>query len=305
MQLQWTVTKNDPELLKHFLKAHKISKRLLARIKFNGGKIYVNHVEQTVRYTLQVGDIVTVVFPQEHAQDNVYVSNMPIDIIYEDDYVLVVNKPAGITSIPSYAHPNYSMANRVKGYYVRQAYKNQVIHVVTRLDKHTSGVMVFAKHQFIHALLDEQLRQGDVDKRYAALSEKAIQGEEHGVINAPIERAPDSLMLRQVSKTNQGKIAITEYWKQEEFKNGVLYYIKLHTGRTHQIRVHFKYKQATLLGDDLYGGAMDKGLDRQALHCYQLSFYHPITQDYMHFNAKFPEDMENWLIKERIKKWTK
>lgn len=299
MKLHWEYLDDTPEVLRTFLKKQDISKRLLAKIKYAGGKIVVNNKEETVRYILTKGDIIAVQLPIEHAQDNVLVSHEPIDVLYEDDFVLAVNKPAGVISIPSYANPNYSMANRVKGYYIRQEYTNQVIHVVTRLDKDTSGVMLFAKHQFAHALLDKQLRAGNVDKRYVALTKQKVSSDRHGWIDEPIARDEQSIMIRRVAHDGSGKKALTEFWQQEELPHGIVYDIKLHTGRTHQIRVHFNYKGATLIGDDLYGGDMSSGLMRQALHCQQLIFCHPLTKKSIVCIAKLPEDMQSWLDKER------
>lgn len=298
MKFEWRVVDTQTQILKSFLKQKGISKRLLAKIKFHGGKLYVNHEEKTVRHTLQVDDIVTVYVPNEESQDNVYAAHLPIDILYEDDHILVVNKPHGVISIPSYAHPHYSMANRVKGYFVKKNYENQVIHVVTRLDRDTSGVMLFAKHQFAHALLDEQLRAHTIDKQYIAIGTHLLP-EESGFISAPIQRCPDSIMKRQVAEDGDGKPALTEYTLIEKFHNGTMYRVKLHTGRTHQIRVHFTHKQSPLVGDTLYGSPVDPVLDRQALHCESIRFNHPFTKEVLICHAPLPEDIQKWIDKER------
>lgn len=298
MKFEWRVHDTQTHILKSFLKQKGISKRLLAKIKFHGGKLYVNGIERTVRHVLQEQDIVTVYVPNEASQENVYAAHLPIDIIYEDEHILVVNKPYGVISIPSYAHPHYSMANRVKGYFVEKNYENQVIHVVTRLDRDTSGVMLFAKHQFAHALLDEQLRAHAIDKQYLAIGTKTLP-EESGFISAPIQRCPDSIMKRQVSEDGDGKPALTEYRLVEQFHNGAMYRVKLHTGRTHQIRVHFTYKQSPLVGDTLYDAPVDSLLTRQALHCESIRFKHPFTQEELVCCAPLPEDIQQWIKKER------
>lgn len=298
MQFTWQYTNPSPIRLKTFLKQKGISRRLLARIKYDGGTLLVNDIEQTVRFLVTQNDIITVITPDEVGQDNVIPIDMPIDILFEDDHYLIVNKPALTASIPSYLHPKYSMANRVKGYYVKKQYPNQVIHVVTRLDRDTTGVMLFAKHKLAHALLDEQLRLGLVDKRYIALAQHSNRMQKEGIIELPIERDPHSIVTRQIAIDDNGqwkasgKYAKTQYWEISEFKTGKQYFIKLHTGRTHQIRVHFNYMGASLIGDSLYNGRMDTPLQRQALHCQQISFYHAFLNDTVCVQAPLPQDMQ-------------
>lgn len=279
--------------LKHFLKEQGISKKLLAKIKFQDGKILVNHKEENVLYLLQYNDIVTLTMPSEPAQEMIEPIDLPIHILYEDEYLLIVNKPSGVSSIPSFKHPKYSMANRVKNYYDKQQYVNRVIHVVTRLDKDTSGVMVFAKHQIVHSFLDRQLRRKEFYKSYIALASKSDELLDHGIIDEKIGRSSTSIITREVR--NDGKESLTEYWKVDEFDIANLYRIQLHTGRTHQIRVHFSYKGAPLIGDELYGGIMCSSLKRQALHCEKLVFSHPFTNKKIEVYADVPQDIENWI----------
>lgn len=159
MEFVWIYEKDHPQQVKYFLKEKGISKGLLAKIKFQGGEIKVNGKIENVLFSLSYDDKVTIVIPAEGEHETVLLDETPIDIIYEDEHLLVVNKPAGTSSIPAQYHPNKTMANRVKAYYKRQGYENQVIHVVTRLDRDTSGLMLFAKHGFAHAKLDVQLRE--------------------------------------------------------------------------------------------------------------------------------------------------
>lgn len=293
MQFTFQYTKKDSQQLKYFLLEQGISRRLLAKVKFQGGLITVNQIEQNVLYMLESGDVVSFVVPDEAAQDNVIGVDVPITILYEDEHFLAVDKPAGVASIPSYNHPKYAMANRVKGYLVRQNYANQVIHIVTRLDRDTTGIMLFAKHQLAHAHLDKQLRAGAVHKSYLAITPKQDNLGKHGFMNEKIQRSPESIMIRMVGP--QGKEALTEYWEHKRLGAYTMYRIKLHTGRTHQIRVHFSYHHATLVGDDLYGGDMTTCLQRQALHCHQLVFEHPFTKKCITIESSLPEDMHQFL----------
>lgn len=290
MQFQYIYEKTAGQQLKYFLKEQGISKGLLAKIKFQGGQIAVNGRIENVLYQLKAQDVVQITIPDEGEHETVLLDETPIDIVYEDAHLLVVNKPANVASIPAQYHPNSTMANRVKAYYKRQNYANQVIHVVTRLDRDTSGLMVFAKHGFAHAKLDVQLRNKQFVKRYQALVTGEIaQLQNHALIDLPIARDYDSLLKRKID--DSGKQAKTEYWLEKQNQELALVDIQLHTGRTHQIRVHFAAIGCPLRGDELYGGLVDETMNRQALHCYELQFTHPFTQEALHFTQALPQDM--------------
>lgn len=290
MQFTWDYEKDHSQQVKYFLKEKGISKGLLAKIKFQGGTIMVNDQVENVLFSLAQNDKVTIVIPAEGEHETVLLDETPIVIVYEDDHILVVNKPAGISSIPAQYHPNGTMANRVKAYYKQQGYENQVIHVVTRLDRDTSGLMLFAKHGFAHAKLDVQLREKKFVKKYQALVSGDVDKlNVHGQIDLPIARDMTSLLKRKVCST--GKSAQTEYWLENRSAEIALVDIQLHTGRTHQIRVHFSAIGCPLLGDDMYGGRMDLGIARQALHCYDLRFYHPFTEKLLEFKQPLAKDM--------------
>ena len=290
MQFQYIYEKTAGQQLKYFLKEQGISKGLLAKIKFQGGQIAVNGQIENVLYQLKAQDVVQITIPDEGEHETVLLDETPIDLVYEDAHLLVVNKPANVASIPAQYHPNGTMANRVKAYYKRQNYANQVIHVVTRLDRDTSGLMVFAKHGFAHAKLDVQLRNKQFVKRYQALVTGNIaQLQNHALIDLPIARDYDSLLKRKID--DSGKQAKTEYWLEKRNQELALVDIQLHTGRTHQIRVHFAAIGCPLRGDELYGGLVDETMNRQALHCYELQFTHPFTQKALQFTQALPQDM--------------
>ncbi|MCA5011713.1 MULTISPECIES: RluA family pseudouridine synthase [unclassified Enterococcus] len=291
MEFSWIVEKEEPEQVKYFLKEQGISRGLLAKIKFQGGKIEVNESVENVLFKLSLGDRVKVTIPDELEHETLLVDNKPLEILFEDEHYLVVNKPAGVASIPSQYHPNGTMANRVKAYYKAQGYKNQVIHVVTRLDRDTTGLMLFAKHGFAHAMLDQELRQKKVVKIYQALVGGHVESlSEHGKIDQPIGRDLSSLLKRTIVET--GQQAETEYWLLKRQADQALVNIQLHTGRTHQIRVHFESIGCSLLGDEMYGGNMDQGIERQALHCCQLNFVHPFSKEYMELRSPLADDMK-------------
>lgn len=289
MEFTWEFKKDESQQVKYFLKEQGISKGLLAKIKFQGGKIFVNQTERNVLFSLQTHDKVTVVIPDEAPHETLLADPTPIEVVYEDEHILLVNKPFGVSSIPAQYHPTGTMANRVKNYYVTRDYPNQVVHVVTRLDRDTSGLMLFAKHGFAHAKLDQQLRKKAFVKKYQALVSNPKALKIHERILLPIARDYDSLLKRKVEST--GQAADTEYWLLKRDSEIGLVDIQLHTGRTHQIRVHFSAIGCPLLGDEMYGGDLTKGIQRQALHCYEISFRHPFTDQDLHFSIPLAADM--------------
>lgn len=246
---------------------------------------------QNARFILTKGDEVAITIPDEKEHETLLLDQTEIDIVFEDAHFLVVEKPAGVASIPSQYHPNGTMANRVKAYYLNQGYKDQVVHVVTRLDRDTTGLMLFAKHGFAHALLDQELRKKNIIKKYQALVGGATTNlKQHEVIERPIGRDIRSLLKRMVIE--EGQSATTEYWLMDYSEKQALVTIQLHTGRTHQIRVHFEAIACPLLGDEMYGGQMDAGIQRQALHCCELRFIHPFTKKELQLHSNLPPDMQ-------------
>lgn len=289
MKFTWQV-ENGNMKLKTFLKEKGVSKKLLAKVKFQGGKLLVNNTIQNALFEVNQGDEVTIIIPDEGEHETLLPTNEPVDIVFEDEHLLVVNKPSDIASIPAQYHPTGTMANRVKNYYNEQGYVNRVVHVVTRLDRDTTGLMLFAKHGFAHAMLDKQLRSGMLKKYYTAL----VGGEVASLlgsdtIDLPIGRDMTSIIKREVTPT--GQRAITDYWLEKRTQEVAQVGIQLHTGRTHQIRVHFSAINCPLLGDSMYDGRMDLGIERQALHCTKLVLRHPFTHEELEFHQEIPKDM--------------
>ena len=280
-------------LLKTLLKQHGISKNLLAKIKFDGGDLQVNGVKQNAIYRVSEGDYVTILIPSEIATVTLKQQEIPLSIVYEDDHLLVLDKPAGIASVTGLNYPDGTMSNYVAGYLKAQGYANQKVHVVTRLDKDTSGLMLFAKHGYAHSLLGKMLQKKAVTKRYFALVHTSDQLEQSADIQVPIGRKDGSIIERAVvdSEHPTAKFAHTSYEIVQSQAHFTLVDIQLHTGRTHQIRVHFAHLGAPLLGDDLYGGKRDQ-IPRQALHCHFLNFKHPLTGQELLLESPLPQDMQ-------------
>ena len=289
MEFHWQVD-TEAVKLKTFLKTKGVSKKLLAKIKFHGGTMLVNGDVQNALYVVQPQDEVTIVIPDEGEHETLIPFDAPIDIVFEDEHLLVVNKPSGVASIPAQYHPTGTMVHRVKHYYNQQAYVDRVVHVVTRLDRDTTGLMLFAKHGFSHAMIDKQLQSGDLKKYYTALVGGSIDTlKDSARIELPIGRDPASIVKREVRA--DGQLAVTDYWLEDRTKEVAQVNIQLHTGRTHQIRVHFSALGCPLLGDDMYFGDMTQGIDRQALHCARLEMIHPFTGEPLTFTQCLPEDM--------------
>lgn len=241
-------------------------------------KILKNDENVDTRLIANVGDKLIVDLNYEEDNSNIVSRKMNLDIVYEDEALLVINKPAGIAIHPSILHYEDSLANGVKYYFEINKIRKK-IRPVNRLDLNTSGLVVFAKNEYVQENLIRQMKNGTFIKEYLAIVEGKLK-QKSGVINAPISRKEGSIIERCISK--YGQEAITEY---EVIKNNDEYSIvrcKLLTGRTHQIRVHFAHIGHPLLGDTLYGKKSEL-INRQALHSYKLTFIHPINKQIMTF----------------------
>ena len=290
----WCVThEQDGMLLREFLRDEKqISKRALADIKFAGGKLTVNGEEVTVRKQLSSGDKVVVLFPPEEPSEAIVPEQLPLSIIYEDEHVLVINKEANMATIPSRDHPTKTLAHAVLHYYQKQNWQ-ATFHAINRLDKDTSGLLLVAKHRYAHEMFSRCQKNGQLERRYLAIAHGEL-GCDSGVIDAPVARKNDSIIERTICSS--GQYAITYYEVRERLHGGTVVDVRLETGRTHQIRIHFSHLGHPLLGDSLYGGKRTD-IERQALHSYKLRFYHPFLGKEMSFSAPLPDDMEKVLVK--------
>lgn len=291
MSVKWIVKKDEPKRLKDFLKYKGISRRIIGRTKFHGGSFEVNGKEVWVRETLKEKDQVQLNLPIEKGNDRLDSSNNELDIIYEDEDYLIINKPSGILSVPSPDNRTDTVANRVKGYFVRNNYRHQVVHIITRLDLYTTGVMLIAKNTLAHSLLGKALEEKTIDKQYEAVVHGYLEKKE-AFISQAIARSKDSIIERVVS--SEGKESITEYKVLEELPNNLSYLsLNLHTGRTHQIRVHMSHIGHPLVGDELYGSS--DSMEGQALHCKEITFRHPFTKKIVSFKAELPSNMRKLI----------
>jgi len=287
MQITWQNTA-EPVSMKRFLTTHGISMRLIKEIKHGSGEFVVNGDARTGEITVATGDTAGIILPAEAADETVASSDQPIDVLYEDANWLVVNKPAGLTSVPGPSNQTDTLVNRVKGHLVREGAENLKSHLITRLDRDTSGLVLIAKHRVAQGMLAVEPTAHTLRKTYLAwVSGKVTSAK--GTIKAPIGRPTES-PRREVMAT--GQKAITKYWVEQVFGDQVTEVkLGLVTGRTHQIRVHLTHLGHPLLGDQLYGGDQQL-IKRQALHASTLTFKDPFSGERREFEAPLPADLQ-------------
>ena len=291
MILEYKVKKTDNYMnLKELLKTYfQISDRLLIKLK-NNRKIFVNGNFAFVNMGLNVGDNISIFIDFIENNSNIVPNAIPLDIVYEDDALLIINKLAGIPVHPSMEHYTDSLSNGVR-FYFDKIRLHKKIRPVNRLDKDTSGLIVFAKNEYIQECLVRQMKTKQFVKEYIAICD-GIFDNKFGTINAPIARKENSIIERCVSEA--GDTAITHYEIIKTYANYSVVKCTLETGRTHQIRVHMAYIGHPLLGDTLYSSPSTI-INRQALHAYKIKFIHPITKQKLEFTAQIPADFENLI----------
>ncbi len=287
--------KNDEEGMK--LRAYlrgiqKLSGRLIkgaameGRIAVNGNRAKLNHV-------LKLNDEISLDVVKKESQ-NIEPEKMDIDVVYEDEDVIVVNKQPGIVVHPTKSYHSGTLANGLL-YYFKEKGEQCIVRLVSRLDMDTSGLIIIAKNQFAHMSLARDMHKEEFEKSYLAIVHGNLK-EKQGTINLPIYKTDDDRIQRIVDE--RGQESITCFNVVESFQNGELVKLTLKTGRTHQIRVHMSHLGHPLYGDSLYGDNDDKQyIGRQALHAYRLSFPHPRTGEKLELQIDLPQD-----LKELIKK---
>lgn len=269
--------------LKNFLRSCcSVSARLMIRLKREPHGITVNGKHAIVTELLHSGDVVRLLLPEdEKRQDPV---PYPLSIVFEDDDLLVVDKPAGMPMYPSPGHDRDSLANAAAALFLERGQKI-AFRPVYRLDKDTTGLVVLAKNAYSAARL-----AGKVQKEYSAVCEGILSGE--GVFDGPIGLKAGHGIQREV--TPHGGKSVTRWRAVRSGGGHTLLCIRLETGRTHQIRVHFSHAGHPLAGDDMYGGSLGK-ISRQALHCGAIRLVHPVTGETAALQSAFPPDLKELL----------
>lgn len=267
-----------------------LSRKLIRKLKRTGG-IEVNGETAHTNQKVVTGDVVRAIIHEE--ESTVTPMPIPLDIVYEDEAILILNKPGDMVVHPVRNHKLNTLANGVAHYLLRQGLKQQV-RPVHRLDRETSGLIVFAKNQLIHKALSEQIRNKEFKRAYLAIVHGRLS-ESYGTIDLPILKSNTEPMLRIISP--EGQRAVTHYEVVRQLSRGTLLHIRLDTGRTHQIRVHMSHIGHPLFGDFLYGKEEPELISRQALHSYELSFVHPLKDEQMNFALDMPKDMQELVQK--------
>lgn len=264
------------------------------------GKVLVNGEPKKSSYRLEDGDEVTADLPELKSPD-IEPENIPLDILYEDDSILMVNKPKGMVVHPSAGHYTGTLVNAVLWHCQGQLSGINGVSrpgIVHRIDKDTTGVLVVCKNDAAHNAVAAQLKEHSITRKYRAIVHGVIK-EDEGTVDAPIGRHPTE-RKKMASGVKNGKRAVTHYRVLERFQRYTYVECQLETGRTHQIRVHMASIHHPLLGDTVYGPAKDSHhLEGQTLHAMVLGLIHPVTGEYLEVEAPLPEYFENLLKKFR------
>lgn len=319
--------------IREFLLDKRYPHAVFVKLKKTENSVLVNGEWLHLYQPLHIGDRLEIRLEENTGSENIVArsfedivkslkakGSLPMDeteklpIVYEDEDILIVNKPAGLPIHPSQNHYDDSLANAVIDYYKRQG-ETFVFRCINRLDRNTSGLTLIAKNMLSSAILSQDVTSRDIHRTYLALVENRKIScdlesvgdclsysilDDDGCIEAPIGRVEGSTIMREVNY-EQGDYALTRYWKIGDYGEFSLIKLQLGTGRTHQIRVHMSSIDHPLLGDDLYGNGtfhyydssmQKRALNRHALHSYRLEFVHPVTRKPMDVRAELPEDLQ-------------
>ena len=273
----------------NYLKTLGFSHQCVIALKKQEKGILLNGIWAYVNTLLSEGDTLTLTLSEDESSEKIPPVNLPLHILYEDEDILVLNKPADMPIHPSLNNYENTLANAVAYYYDSQNIPF-VFRCINRLDRDTTGVTMLAKNPFSAGILSEMVRNREIHREYVAIAD-GIFLQKEGIVDAPIGRKEGSTIEREIN-LETGERAVTHYTVLKENKDLNCSQIKLwlETGRTHQIRVHMKHLGHPLLGDFLYNPEMTY-IKRQALHSHSLTFKHPITKEPMHFVAPVPSDM--------------
>ncbi|MBR2743614.1 MAG: RluA family pseudouridine synthase [Clostridia bacterium] len=282
-----------PELsgreIKYVLKSRLfMSARLIAKLKRREDGILLNGERAFVIKKVAAGDVLTLkISDEDEASENIVPVRGEIDIVYEDEDLLLVNKAAGVPTHPSLDHYRDTLANHTAYYYMEKG-RSFTFRPINRLDRNTSGLMLIAKNSYAQDMAARLHKEGLLKRRYLALVLGDIKTD-FGTIDAPIARADGSVIMREVS--TKGRPARTGYRVLKRFPGAALIEAVPVTGRTHQIRVHMAHIGHPLAGDFLYGGECE-AIPRHALHSYKIEFTHPVSGEALNFECDMPEDMK-------------
>jgi len=307
--LEYRISKADTgKTIKDYLQDRGFSRQNLVELKKMQESILLNGVWEYVTCRVKEGDMLCVHINEEESSEKIPPVKLPFPIIYEDEDIIVVNKPSDMPIHPSLNNYENTLGNAAAYYFAKQN-KPFVFRCINRLDRDTTGLTILAKHMVSAGILQTEMLERNIKREYLAIVDGLIE-EDEGIIDAPIGRKDGSTIERMIDYKN-GERAVTHYrvlGRMQRFvgeesaviadrtsnHEGVsLVSLRLETGRTHQIRVHMTSIGHSLLGDFLYNPSDDR-MGRQALHAWHLSFIHPITKEEMNLEAPIPEDMKKF-----------
>lgn len=290
MENTWVYEGPEPIKIKAYLQSLGMGHRLFNEIKQGAGRFLVDH--RQVRPTTKIlpHQPLTIEVAPEARDQSVVVSDAELPLVYEDTNWLVIDKPVGVAAVPGPSGQTDTVLNRVTGFLVRQGAPDQRPHLITRLDRDTAGLMLVAKHRVASSMISRQVEDHTMVKEYRAIVAGNFAAD-HGLIDAPLARVAGQ--ARRVVAPD-GQSARTEYWVERQGDGWSLLRLRLHTGRTHQIRVHMSSQGHPLLGDRLYGGPTDR-FTHQALYASRLVFTDPFTGQPRVFEAREPEEFRQFL----------
>ena len=296
--LEYKIKEEDSgRKLRDYLKSALTLSTRLIRGAAADGRIKVNGQRVKLNYVIKAGDILNIEVSKDEDQ-NIEPEPMELDIVFEDEDIIVINKPPFTVVHPTRRHQSGTLANGVL-YHFRSKGENCIVRLVSRLDMDTSGLIVIAKNQYSHMFLAMEMEKNKFEKGYTAVAWGEISPKQ-GTINKPIYKPEDESIKRIVDE--RGQESITHYEVKESIGEASLVKLLLETGRTHQIRVHLSHLGHPIIGDTLYGrGEEEELIKRQALHASHLGFTHPRTKELIKLSCDLPEDIKNLIksLKER------
>ncbi|MFD2705047.1 RluA family pseudouridine synthase [Salibacterium lacus] len=286
-KLEWSIPQEaDGRSVKTYLKQNKKMSGSTWKVLKRDGEIMLNNNPASGKDSLRYKDLLCVYLPEMPFPEGIPASPLPLDILFEDNHLLVVNKPPGLPTLPGRGREAETLAGAVRYYYEKYDIRAS-FHAVSRLDRETSGIVTIAKHRYAHQRLAAFFDTYSGMKQYIGITDRMWYPSE-GVIYAPIERRPDSIVKQHV--TTHGKRAKTGFQVVKRKNGRSMVRFTLYSGRTHQIRVHSAYAGHPIVGDDLYG-TKDREAARHALHACRLCFFHPVKEVWQTIEADMPEDM--------------
>lgn len=288
----YKISEEDSGLsIEKYLRKSGYTRQNITELKKGVRNVLIKDEWVHVNRILQAGEELTIIVVEEKSSEKIPPVNIDFSVLYEDEDILVVNKPANMPVHPSLNNYENTLGNAVAYYIANKSGSdgNFVYRCINRLDRDTTGAIIIAKHYIAAGILHGQMASRKISRQYIAIVEGIFEDKE-GKIDAPIGRKEGSSIERCIDY-DSGEKAITNYKVINEFGGMSLLSLKLETGRTHQIRVHMKHIGHPLIGDFLYN-PNNKLMNRQALHSYSIDFTHPITREHMSLLAPMPEDMK-------------